>query len=124
MRGVQTARSLRSAPPLRPKRAASGSPSSPFIRHKLRMQVEEWRKIGASAKVLDWIAKGVRLRWKRGPPRPFHRGISMVDLTPAQQAFMNTELGRLVQVGALEPGHSARFVSKAFLVPKGEGKWR
>lgn len=37
---------------------------------------------------------------------------------------MKTELSRLVQVGALEPGHSAKFVSKAFLVPKGEGKWR
>jgi hypothetical protein len=37
---------------------------------------------------------------------------------------MDTELKRLGEVGALEPGHSARFVSKAFLVPKGEGKWR
>lgn len=108
----------------RPERPPSCPPHSPFIRHLLRKQVTEWKKIGASAKVLRWISQGVKIKWKRGPPRPFHRGVSLTDLTPAQQAFMATELVRLAQVGALEPGRSARFVSKAFLVPKGEGKWR
>lgn len=93
-------------------------------RHKLRRHVLEWQKIGASPKVLSWIAQGVNIRWKRKPPRRFHNGISLTNLTPEQQRFMDTELARLVRVGALEPGHVSHYVSKAFLVPKGEGKWR
>ena len=49
----------------------------------------------------------------------------MLDATPTQLEFMDGELSRFLSSGAWEPGHSHRWVSRLFLVPKpGHNKWR
>lgn len=47
----------------------------------------------------------------------------MRDATPSQLAFMETELERLIGIGAWEEGRRSTWVSPMFLVPKGD-KWR
>eukprot|EP00873_Tetraselmis_striata_P011933 jgi/Tetstr1/432197/TSEL_021653.t1 len=49
----------------------------------------------------------------------------MQDATPDQLSFMAGELPRFLKTGALERGHSRRWVSRVFLMPKpGTNKWR
>jgi len=49
----------------------------------------------------------------------------MKDATPSQLEFMDTELVRLIDMGAWEEGTCTSFVSPLFLVPKpGSNKWR
>jgi len=49
----------------------------------------------------------------------------MLDATPPQLAFMETELSRFLAVGAWERGSCSRWVSRLFLVPKpGVNQWR
>jgi hypothetical protein len=56
-------------------------------------------------------------------PPPFNNGTSMLDTTKQQLDFMDSELPRFLQSGALEPGQRNIWVSKLFLVPKpGENK--
>lgn len=44
----------------------------------------------------------------------------MRDATPGQLAFMETELQRLIKIGAWEEGRRSTWVSPMFLVPKGD----
>lgn len=81
--------------------------------------------MGASPRVLTWVQRGVRLRFTRRPPQEFHKGGSLKNLTPPQKLWWEKERARLMAAGAWEPATSARFVSKAFLVPKpGVNSWR
>ena len=49
----------------------------------------------------------------------------MRDATPSQLEFMDSELERLIAMGAWEEGHNTKYVSPLFLVPKpGTNKWR
>lgn len=48
----------------------------------------------------------------------------MMDATPEQLRFMETELPRLEREGAWERTQDGRFVSRMFVVPKGPDKWR
>ena len=114
-------RSRRRAPSRKPDyggRAASCPPSSQYLRHRLRRKLENWRRLGASPKLLRWIECGVKIPWIRGPPRPFHQGVSFNDMTPDQFSFLSKELPRLFSEGGMESGFSRKWVSRAFLVPK------
>lgn len=107
------------------RRADSCTPVSTAMRHQVRRRWREWESIGASGQVLDWIRHGVRVPFKGGlAPAPFHNGVSLLDATPEQLAFLEQELTRFQVSGAWEPGTSASWVSRCFLVPKGIGKWR
>ena len=77
-------------------------PHSHYLRHRLRRQVSEWAAIGANGKVLSWIQHGVAISWKRSPPPAFNQGVSLLGASPAQLAFLNTELSRLESEGAWE----------------------
>eukprot|EP00959_Pyramimonas_sp_CCMP1952_P040749 852123-Pyramimonas_sp.AAC.1 len=56
-------RSLRRQEPMA---SEDRSPSPPttgrYLRHRLRQQVSEWAKIGASGRVLAWIRHGVAIQ--------------------------------------------------------------
>eukprot|EP00873_Tetraselmis_striata_P014115 jgi/Tetstr1/434379/TSEL_023480.t1 len=56
--------------------------------------------------------------------RPFHHGVSMMDATPAQLAFLEPELARFLAWGAREYDSMRNFGSWTFPVPKPGGKWR
>ena len=51
-------------------------------------------------------------------PLPFHQGNSLANVDAVAQRFLDAELPRLCEVGALEPGRRSDYVSRAFLVPK------
>ena len=81
--------------------------------------------MGASPRVLQWVARGVRIKFTRRPPAPFNLGRSLDNLTPAQLQWWRGERERLMAAGAWEPATCGNYVSKAFLVPKpGKNKWR
>ena len=87
--------------------------------------MSQWAAIGANGKVLSWIQHGVAISWKRAPPPPFNQGVSLLDASPAQLSFLNTELSRLESEGAWEKSTNPRWVSRMFLVPKpGTNQWR
>ena len=95
----------------------------------MRQRLEAWRAIGASPTLLRWIREGVRIPFLGRPPAPFHQGVSFGDVTPTQFEFLAKELSRFTSEGAFEPGPRARWVSRAFLVPKppkpdGSPSWR
>ena len=74
--------------------------------------------------MVSWLQHGYRLPWLRGPPPAFNQGKSFGDLNASQHSVLTTQLQHLLDVGALEPGRSSRYVTRAFLVPKPGGKWR
>jgi hypothetical protein len=108
------------------RRADSCSPSSPFMRHRVRRRWREWERVGASGQVPNWIRHGVRVKLKQGTrPRPFIHGTSMLDTTPAQVEFLDSELPRFEACGAWERAHNSSCVSCMFTVPKpGHNQWR
>ena len=97
------------------------------LRVKVRKKLRNWWSAGASLEVLRWIREGVRLEWSEGkPPARFHQGRSFAAASPEEQAFVREETQRLLASGAVRvarPGE-ATHVSKAFLVPKSNGKFR
>ena len=72
------------------------------------------------------MGHGAKLQWKEGPPKPFHHGVSLrkEDYVGNQKEFMDKEKERALATGAWEPATCTRYVSKVFLVPKPNGKWR
>jgi hypothetical protein len=101
------------------RRADSCSPTPSFMRHRVRRRWREWERICASGQVLSWIRHGVRVKFKHGTrPKPFNHGIYMLDATPAQLEFLNSELPRFEACGAWERSDNPRYVSRMFLVPK------
>jgi hypothetical protein len=96
------------------------------MRRRVRRRWRVWERIGASGQVPSWIRHGVRVKFKHGVrPKPFNHGISMLDLTPAQLEFLNSELPRFGACGAWERAGNSRYVSRMFLVPKpGCNQWR
>jgi hypothetical protein len=44
------------------RRADSCSPSSNYMRHRVRLRWREWKHIGASGQVVNWIRHGVRVK--------------------------------------------------------------
>jgi hypothetical protein len=73
------------------RRADSCSPSSNYMRHRVRLRWREWEHIGASGQVGKWIRHGVRVKFKNGlRPKPFNHGVSMKDATQPQVDFLST----------------------------------
>ena len=93
------------------------------LSQSIRSRYGAWKAAGASSEVLSWIKFGVRCKWKRKPPSKFHQGASLTDRTPSQDTFWIKEKERLQAAGAWTTGGKGDYVSKAFLVPKGD-KWR
>ena len=82
-------------------------------------------ELGAPTDIVNAIRYGVTVPWASGRPPRFNQGISLADATPAQRAWLDDEIERLVAKGAWEPGTCGDFVSRCFLVPKpGDNKWR
>ena len=91
------------------------------LRAKVRRQLHNWWSAGASLEVLRWIREGVRMDWAAEPPANFHQGRSFANCSPAERKFVQEEVQRLLESGAIreaQPGEKV-CVSKAFLVPKG-----
>lgn len=97
---------------------------------RVRARLPAWESCGAPPQHLSWLRDGYRLPFgPGGPPEPFHLGCSLassLSASGAERDFLRSELQRLLSRGAIEPGQSGRFVSRAFLIPKpGQpGKWR
>ena len=106
------------------RRADSCSPSSNYMRHRVRLRWRKKEHIGASGQVVNCIRHGVRVKLKNGlRPKPFNHGVTMKDATQPQLNFLATELPRFEACGVWERAHNARYVSR--LVPKpGVNKWR
>jgi len=96
----------------------SGEQEKKFLRNRVRRRALAYAECGASSEVLKWILNGYPLPWAGQKPQPFHQGTSCQNLTEGQSTFMTTELQRFLDVGCLEPAVSARWVTRAFLVPK------
>ena len=94
-----------------------------FLHLKPRAQIEGWASAGASSLEQRWITEGVRLPWLRHAPHRFHQGPSCTRASDAQREFLRAELQRGLLTGALEPATSDQYVTRVFLVPKGD-KWR
>jgi hypothetical protein len=89
-----------------------------LLRHRVRRKMRNWCQRGAGRDVMGWLREGVRMNWRSQPPPPFHQGRSLTDLTKEEQAFMDREIPRCLKTGAWVTATDARWVSKAFLVPK------
>ena len=85
---------------------------------RVRRRLGGWRQAGAPLQVLNWLQSGFRLPWIRKPPPCFHQGNSCQDLAPQEKQFLDKETARLLSTGAWSETDDARYVSKAFLVPK------
>lgn len=101
------------------------------MRHRLRSRLKEWRRVGAPEQVQRWIESGARMPWSgRKRPAEFDLGSSCEGLTQEEQKWLDAEIKRCVEVvGSWEPTTVAKYVCKAFLVPKATApgepkKWR
>ena len=74
----------------------------------------DWRAIGASRQVLQWLGEGVRIPWnERGAPAPFHHGVA--SFSPAERSWLSAERDRCLLTGAWRRATDRRFVSRAFV---------
>eukprot|EP01050_Picozoa_sp_SAG11_P022915 SAG11_NODE_4458_length_1888_cov_1.441587_1_plen_84_part_00 len=74
-----------------------------MLRHRLRRRLRQWKARGASRTVQGWIRSDVNLEEQWGPkgrPLPFNQGISLTELDPEEQAFLDQEIERLFASGA------------------------
>lgn len=79
-----------------------------------------WRAAGASPQVLRWVREGARCEWLSGPPPPHNHGVSCLDASPAQRAFLEDEIARCVRSGAWEPAPPSEqtHISRAKVIEK------
>ena len=90
----------------------------PFLRTQRRLSA--WRKIGAPARILSWLSKGVPLPWsQRGPPPRFDHGQYLLT-DPDEIAAWQELRAEYTQTRAIQPipAQQARYVSRAFMVKK------
>ena len=71
------------------------------LRAKVRRQLHNWWSAGASLEVLRWIREGVRMDWAAEPPANFHQGRSFANCSPAERKFVQEEVQRLLESGAI-----------------------
>jgi hypothetical protein len=63
------------------------------MRHRVRRRLREYELIEASDQLVSRIRHEVRVKFKHGLRlRPFNHGISLLDATTSQLAFLATEL--------------------------------
>ena len=87
-----------------------------FLAGQWRNQAAKWESIGTSPTVLSWIQEGVRLPFFV-EPEPFE--LPNKPLSPAQSAFIDTELASLVSSGAIRIcSFKPVCVSPIWCVPK------
>ena len=98
-----------------PERKATDPPEG-RLDAELRRRLDHWRAIGASPRILSWIARGVPVRWRKRAPRPFRFKPYVMDAE--QEAWFRGELPRLEELGAFQRVQTSQYVSPAFLVPK------
>ncbi|KAK3240701.1 hypothetical protein CYMTET_49480 [Cymbomonas tetramitiformis] len=80
---------------------------------------------GASSEVLQWIARGAKMRWVKGHPPTFDHGSSLRDLMRQQQEWLDIETDRALRSGVWVRARRRSHVSRVFLVPKpGTNSWR
>ena len=81
---------------------------------RVRSKLGEWRRIGASRRVLSWLREGVRVPWnERGPPRPFNHGVG--SFSPAERAWLTAERDRCLATGGWQRATRRSHVSRAFV---------
>lgn len=106
-----------------------GGPSS--LTRGVQARLEKWVRIGAPAEVQEYLRTGVKVEFTSGREPPPIKGRE-VQMSPEQLGWWRGssaapgERGRLMEKGAWEPAPSGehRWLSGAFLVPKGDGGWR
>ena len=87
-----------------------------FLAGQWCKQAAKWESIGTSPTVLSWIQEGVRLPFLV-EPEPFE--LPNKPLSPAQSAFIDTELASLVSSGAIRIcSFKPVCVSPIWCVPK------
>jgi len=109
----------------------TGRESVVVVVGRLEKQAAQWRALGAPHVVMEWIEHGVELHLQGNPVED---GRSF-PLTESQSKWLNVEIARLLEVGAIEhlsldqglsrkpPGAVLR--APVFLVhKKGPKKWR
>ena len=89
-----------------------------LLRNRVRRKLRGWKLRGAGVEVMRWLREGVKMNWRAQPPPPFHQGDSMSVLTSEEKAFLKREVPRCLKTGAWVETTEARWVSKAFFVPK------
>eukprot|EP00854_Cymbomonas_tetramitiformis_P018307 gene18307-biopygen18892 len=70
------------------------------IQEYVRCRKGAWRAGGESSEALQWIARGAKMRWVKGPPPTFDHESSLRDRTPQQQEWLDIETDRVVRSGA------------------------
>eukprot|EP00854_Cymbomonas_tetramitiformis_P020173 gene20173-biopygen20803 len=70
------------------------------IQEYVRSRKGAWRAGGASSEALQWIARGAKMRWVKGPPPDFDHETSLQDLTQQQQEWLDIETARSLKNGA------------------------
>ena len=93
-----------------------------FRGNQLKQNVEEWRKIGASSEVIDWISNGIKIPFQRVPAqfsfpnRVFKRHESY---------FIRSEIKRLLISECIrEVDTQPLGISPISVVPKKNGEFR
>ena len=80
--------------------------------------------MGASIRVLSWIQQGVKMTGADGvdfssrPPPAFNQGISLASASSEELKWVEKELSRLMETGAISMIDRSDWISKIFLVPK------
>jgi hypothetical protein len=92
------------------------------LHRQVQDRLPEWKKIGASRMVLEWIRLGYKLPIKT-PIQPFHRA-AWVPRTPQEKTAARELLQKLQATGVVRPATTDRFVSKSRLEPKKDGGYR
>jgi len=87
----------------------------------LAHHAQAWTDLGATPWVAKAIKEGIRLRWKNGPP-PKRRATGVWSSQDTEKA-MNDQVSRGLWRLA-NPEDKVRFVSRAFAIPKSNGKLR
>lgn len=84
--------------------------------------VTEWRRIGASPMILDWLENGFPIRFK-GDQTEFY--LANKDMNIEHKSFIASHINELLQQGAIERTTTIpKCVSPIAVVPKKNGKLR
>ncbi|KAK3245094.1 hypothetical protein CYMTET_45319 [Cymbomonas tetramitiformis] len=77
-----------------------GQKVEPTLQERVRQRKGAWRVAGANAEVLQWVSRGVKINWTRGPPATFDHGVSLQDLAATQHTWLEKQAKRHVDNGA------------------------
>ena len=99
----------------------------PAVEPLSRLCLDSWVERTSDPWVLDTVARGYKLQFRRRPP-PFLRVHMTLVKDPVQAQILAEEVSTLLQKGAItkvsSTNQQAGFYSKYFLVPKKDGGFR